>query len=64
VSSPQLRADIWVNSAAEPAPTPDLDMQYEDILVCIWRAEANWIFDDKLNLAVGAATTTVLGCRR
>jgi hypothetical protein len=42
---------------AEPfndeAGTPhDLHTQFEEILAAVWKAEANWRFDDLLDMAV------------
>jgi hypothetical protein len=34
-----------------PEPAPDLNLQFEDLLVTVWRAEANWRFDDLLDVA-------------
>jgi hypothetical protein len=34
-----------------PEPAPDLHMQFEELLVTVWRAEANWRFDDFLDVA-------------
>jgi hypothetical protein len=30
---------------------PDLGSQFEDLLVTVWASEANWRFDDRLDLA-------------
>lgn len=30
----------------------DLDTQFEDLLHAVWRAEENWRFDDRLELAL------------
>jgi hypothetical protein len=29
----------------------DLQSQFEDLLAAVWAAEANWRFDDRLDLA-------------
>lgn len=34
--------------------TPDLATQLEALLDAVWEAEANWRFDDRLDLALGA----------
>jgi len=31
---------------------PDLHTQLEDLLDAVWQAEANWRFDDLLDLAI------------
>jgi hypothetical protein len=30
---------------------PDLGSQFEDLLATVWASEANWRFDDRLDLA-------------
>jgi hypothetical protein len=30
----------------------DLQSQFEDLLAAVWRAEANWRFDDRMDLAI------------
>ena len=32
---------------------PDLATQFEALLDTVWEAEANWRFDDRLDLALG-----------
>ena len=41
---------------AVPAPTAgvDLQSQLEAILDCVWKAEADWRFNDRLDLAIKA----------
>jgi hypothetical protein len=34
-----------------PEPAPDLNMQFEELLLAVWSAEANWRFDDLLDVA-------------
>ena len=34
-----------------PEPLPDLKTQSEDLWVTVWKAEANWRFDDLLDMA-------------
>lgn len=34
------------------AQTTDLQTQLEDLLDCIWKCEANWRFDDRLDVAM------------
>ena len=33
-----------------PEVVPDLHSQYEEILEAVWRAEANWRLDDRIDL--------------
>jgi hypothetical protein len=33
-------------------PAPDLHTQLEELLAAVWGAEANWRFDDLLDVAV------------
>ncbi|MGI8564723.1 MAG: hypothetical protein ACR2MZ_14440 [Candidatus Dormibacter sp.] len=33
-------------------PAPDLNSQFEELLHQVWSAEAEWRFDDRLDLAV------------
>lgn len=40
-----------------PADAGDLQSQLEDLLSAVWDAEANWRFDDRLDLAVAANGT-------
>jgi hypothetical protein len=37
------------------AQAPDFQSQFEEILDTVWRAEANWTFDDRLDLLTGNA---------
>jgi hypothetical protein len=55
VSSPNLRAAIWEYKGRNGEPTQDLHTLFEDILVSVWEAEANWAFDDRLDLALSAS---------
>jgi hypothetical protein len=32
-------------------PIPDLNMQFEELLGTVWKSEANWRFDDLLDVA-------------
>ena len=32
-------------------PVPDLNMQFEELLGTVWKSEANWRFDDFLDVA-------------
>lgn len=36
-----------------PEETPDLYTQLEDILDMVWKAEADWRFDDRIRLSLG-----------
>lgn len=36
----------------EPKTKAELGTQYEEILAAVWKAEANWRFDDRLDLAI------------
>lgn len=36
-----------------PQECPDLATQLEGLLDAVWEAEANWRFDDRLDLALG-----------
>ena len=40
-------------STAVKEPAPDLATQLEALLDAVWQAEANWRFDDRLDLALG-----------
>jgi hypothetical protein len=46
-----------------PADAGDLQSQLEDLLSAVWNAEANWRFDDRLDLALAANATRRLICR-
>ena len=35
-----------------PTGSPDLETQLESLLDCVWRAEADWRFDDRLAMAL------------
>ncbi len=35
---------------------PDIHTQFEEILHAVWEGEANWRFDDRLDLATRAVT--------
>lgn len=39
---------------SQPAPAHSLDLQsqLEELLGAVWQAEANWRFDDRLDVAV------------
>ena len=37
---------------AGPASTPDLHTQLEELLNAVWDGEANWRWDDRLDLAL------------
>jgi hypothetical protein len=34
-----------------PGTIPDLQMQMETLLNCVWSCESEWDFDDRLDLA-------------
>lgn len=38
--------------AAKGARVPDLQTQLEQMLDCVWQAEANWKLDDRIDLAL------------
>ena len=38
----------------QPAEVPDTHSQLEEMLGAVWRAEANWRLDDRLDLAAEA----------
>jgi hypothetical protein len=40
-------------SAPRPIVAPDLQSQFEELLDTVWDAEANWRFDDRIDLALG-----------
>jgi len=40
------------------APAPDLHSQLEELLDTVWEAEANWRFDDRIDLALGKRRPT------
>ena len=40
---------VWEDGGAG-APALDYQSQFEEILDTVWRAEANWAFDDRLDL--------------
>jgi hypothetical protein len=66
VSEPALKDNIWgERQSATEGSAPDLHSQFEDILDSVWKAEANWAFDDRLNVAVRAsAAAAAAGARR
>lgn len=35
----------------KPADVPDLQTQFEDLLHCVWEAEKNWRFFDRIDRA-------------
>ncbi|HEY8812732.1 MAG TPA: hypothetical protein VIO86_09605 [Candidatus Dormibacteraeota bacterium] len=37
-----------------PGDSSDLQSQLEEILTSVWAAEANWRFDDRLDLSIAA----------
>jgi hypothetical protein len=37
---------------------PDLHSQLEELLDSVWDAEANWRFDDRIDLALGKSRNT------
>jgi hypothetical protein len=37
-----------------PGDSSDLHSQLEEILTSVWAAEANWRFDDRLDLSIAA----------
>ncbi len=37
---------------AGPRPEVDLQSQFEAILDCVWKAEADWRFNDRLDMAL------------
>jgi hypothetical protein len=45
-----MRVAAPAHTAAPVTPT-DLHSQLEDLLSTVWHAEANWRFDDRLDLA-------------
>ncbi len=40
-------------NSPQPTDRTDLASQLEDLLAAVWRAEENWRFDDRLDLAAG-----------
>ena len=38
-------------------PIPDLNMQFEELLGTVWKSEANWRFDDLLDVATRQRNT-------
>ena len=45
-------------------PIPDLNMQFEELLGTVWKSEANWRFDDLLDVATRQRKTDRLRGRR
>jgi hypothetical protein len=44
-----------IQAAAKPAADrPDLHSQLEDLFDEVWRGEADWTLNDKIDLAVGS----------
>jgi hypothetical protein len=40
-------------SIPKPSVAPDLQTQLEELLDSVWEAEANWRFDDRIDLSLG-----------
>jgi hypothetical protein len=51
-----VKSKETVNRTARQAgrryEVPDLQTQFEEILNTVWRAEANWRLDDRLDMAL------------
>ena len=49
-----MRLPIFTIPLGDPEPRyiPDLQTQLESLLDCVWRAEADWRFDDRLTMAL------------
>jgi hypothetical protein len=56
VSDQHQKDEVRGDQRARAKLLPDLQTQFEEIFVAVWRAEANWAFDDRLDMA--------LSCRR
>lgn len=54
MADPNLKDKVWERNGIKAESAPDLPSQFETILDSVWKAEANWTFDDKLGVAVGA----------
>jgi hypothetical protein len=54
VGERDLKDKVWERNGVKAESAPDLHSQFETILDFVWRAEANWAFDDRLDVAVGA----------
>ena len=48
-----LRASGLLPPMDEPTEPEDLKSQLESILDAVWKAEANWTLDDRIDLATG-----------
>jgi hypothetical protein len=45
-----------VLESVRQASAPDLHTQFDDLLASVGKAEANWTFDDRLDLALRSRT--------
>lgn len=44
------------NPRQEPPAPPDLETQLEDLVIEVWRCEADWRVDDRIDLALKVAS--------
>jgi hypothetical protein len=52
VDAPDPNRKTWEHEDTARQSAPDIHTQYEEILGSVWDSEANWTFDDRLDLAV------------